>query len=83
MPDIDSLLEADEKNVREMKKVFAGYQGLPELLNEAAVLHKTSSRAFGQALSQEVRGLPRDLPLENSLIVAEFVAKNHNGPLKS
>lgn len=81
MPEIDSLLEADEKNVREMQKVFAGYQGLPELLNEAAVLYKTCSRAFGQALSQEVSGLPRDLPLDNRSIVAEFVAKSHRGLL--
>lgn len=81
MPDIDSLLEADEKNVREMQKLFADYQGLPELLNEAVVLYKTCNRVFGQALSQEVSGLPHDLPLDKSLIVAEFTAKHQRGLL--
>ena len=81
MPDIDSLLEADEKNVREMQKLFADYQGLPELLNEAVVLYKTCNRAFGQALSQEVSSLPHDLPLDKGLIVAEFMAKHQRGLL--
>src|SRR5713101_6812516 len=81
MPDIDSLLEADEKNVREMQKLFAGCQGLPELLNEAVVLYKTCNRAFGQALSQEISGLPHDLPLDNSSYRADFVTKHQRGLL--
>jgi hypothetical protein len=83
MPDIESLLEADEKNVREMQKVFADYGELPQLLNEAMILYTTCNRAFGQALSQEISSLPCDLPLDKSPIVAEFTAKHQRGLLFS
>jgi hypothetical protein len=78
MPDIDRLLEADEKNVREMQKLFANYQGLPDLLDTASVLHKTCSHALGQALSHEINHLPRDLPLDSPL-VAEVQTKYQQG----
>jgi hypothetical protein len=81
MPDIESLLEADEKNVREMQKVFADYGELPQLLNEAMVLYTTCNRALGQALSQEASALPHDLPPDKSAIVAEFTAKHQRGLL--
>src|SRR5262249_27179543 len=67
MPDIDRLLEVDGKNVRAMQKVFAGYQGLPELLNEAVVLHQTCSRALEQALRHESHHQPYDLPLDSPI----------------
>src|SRR5262249_35838303 len=81
MPDIESLLEADEKNVREMQKVFTDYGELPQLLNEVMVLYTTCNRAFGQAVSQEVSDLPRDLPPDKSPIVAELMAKHQRGLL--
>jgi hypothetical protein len=74
MPDIDRLLAADEKNIREMQKLFAGYQGLSELLNEASVLYTTCSRAFGQTLIHEINSLPRDTP-PDSPVEAEVVVK--------
>jgi hypothetical protein len=80
MPDIDSLLAADEANVREMQNLFTSYQGLPELLNTASVLYKTCNHALGQALSHEINGLPHDLPLD-SPIVAEAQAKYQRGLL--
>jgi hypothetical protein len=80
MPDIDSLLEADEKNVREMQKLFANYQGLPDLLNTASILYKTCGRAFGQALSYETGGLPRDTDPDSS-VVAAMVVKWQRGLL--
>lgn len=80
MPDIDSLLATAEANVREMRKLFAGYQGLPELLNTASVLYTTCSRAMGQALSHEVNGLPRDTS-PDSPIVAEVLVKWQRGLL--
>src|SRR5712691_3967426 len=80
MPDIDSLLATDEANVREMQKLFAGYQGLPELLNTASILYTTCSRALGQALSHEVNSLPRDTS-PDSPIVAEVVVKWQRGLL--
>lgn len=70
MPDIDELLEADERNVREMRRLFAGYQGLSELLNEAAVLYATCSRAFGQTLNDELNSLPRDTRPDDSVVAA-------------
>jgi hypothetical protein len=76
MPDIDSLLAADEKNAREMQKLFASYQGLPELLNEASILYTTCSRAFGQTLSHEMNRLPRDTP-PDKVVIAELLAKRH------
>src|SRR5712691_2809329 len=58
IPEIDRLLAADEANVQTMRKVFTDYsQELPELLNTASELYTTCSRAFGQALSDETRGL--------------------------
>jgi hypothetical protein len=58
IPEIDRLLAADEANVQTMRKVFTDYsQELPELLNAASELYTTCSRAFGQALSDETRGL--------------------------
>jgi hypothetical protein len=80
MPDIDSLLEADEKNASEMQKLFASYQGLPELLNKVSVLYSTCSRAFGQTLSHEIKSLPRDTPPDR-LVVAKLLAKRHRGLL--
>ena len=80
MPDIDGLLEADEKNVREMHKLFADYQGLPELLNEVSVLYTTCNRAFGQTLTHEINSLPDDIPFD-SPVVAEVLAKRQRGLL--
>lgn len=61
MPDIDSLLVADEANVHSMREVFTGYsQELPELLNTASVLYNTCCRAFGQTVSDEIGGLVDD-----------------------
>jgi hypothetical protein len=80
MPDINSLLAADEKNAREMQRLFASYQGLPELLNEASVLYSTCSRAFGQTLSHEVNSLPRDMPPDKQ-VIAELLAKRHRALL--
>jgi hypothetical protein len=67
MPDIYRLLEADEKNVREMQKYFAGYQGLSELLNEASVLYTKCCDAFGQTLSHEMNNL-RDTPPDSPVL---------------
>jgi len=80
MPDIDSLLGADEKNVLEMQKLFASYQGLSELLNEASVLYTTCSRVFGQTLSHEINRLPRDTP-PDKIVIAEALAKRHRALL--
>jgi hypothetical protein len=80
MSDIEGLLAADEKNVREMQRLFASYKGLPELLNEASVLYTTCSRAFGQTLSREINSLPRDTPPDR-FIVAELLAQRHRALL--
>ena len=80
MPDIDRLLEADERNVREMHRFFAGYQGLSELLNEASVLYATCSRAFGQTLNHELNSLPRDTRPDNS-IVTELLSDRYRALL--
>ena len=80
MPDIDGLLEADEKNVREMHKLFADYQDLPELLNEVSVLYTTCNRAFGQTLTHEINSLPDDIPFD-SPVVAKVLAKRQRGLL--
>src|SRR5882672_1702938 len=69
MPDIDRLLETDERNVHEMHRFFAGYQGLSELLNEASVLYTTCTRAFGQALNGELNNL-RDDPRPDAAAMA-------------
>jgi hypothetical protein len=70
MPDIDRLLETDERNVREMHRFFAGFQGLSELLNEASVLYATCSRAFGQALNHKLNSFPRDIRPDDSIVRA-------------
>jgi len=70
MPDIDRLLETDEKNVREMHRCFAGYQGLSELLNEASVLYATCCRALGQTVNHELNSLPRDIRPDDSVVKA-------------
>jgi hypothetical protein len=70
MPDIDRLLESDERNVREMHRFFEGFQGLSELLNEASVLYQTCSRAFGQTLNDKLNSLPRDTHQDESVIAA-------------
>jgi hypothetical protein len=80
MPDIDNLLAADEKNVREMQRLFASYQGLPDLLNEASVLYTTCSRAFGQTLSHEINSLPRNTHPDKH-VIAELLAKRHRALL--
>jgi len=64
------------KNVRDMQKLFAGFQGLSELLNEASVLYTTCIRAFDQTLSHELNSLPRNTPPDSPL-VAEAVANRH------
>jgi hypothetical protein len=76
MPNIDRLLEADEKNVREMQKLFAGYQGLSELLDEASVLYETCCHAFGQTLNHEINSLPHDTP-PDSPVVETMLAKRY------
>ena len=76
MPDIEGLLGADEKNVRQMQRLFASYKGLPELLNEASVLYTTCSRAFGQTLGHEINSLPRGTPPDKH-IIAGLLAKRH------
>jgi hypothetical protein len=70
MPDIDRLLETDERNVREMRRFFAGFQGLSELLNEASDLYQTCSRAFGQALNDKLNSFPRDIRPDESVVAA-------------
>jgi hypothetical protein len=70
MPDIEGLLEADERNVHEMQRLFAGFQGLSELLNEASVLYQTCSRAFGQALNDKLNSFPRDIRPDDAVVVA-------------
>jgi hypothetical protein len=76
MPNIDGLLEADEKNVRRMRELFAGYQGLSELLDEASVLYTTCCHAFGQTLNYEINSLPRDTP-PDSPVVGKMLAKRY------
>jgi hypothetical protein len=68
MPDIDRLLDTDERNVREMQKFFAGFQGLSELLNEASVLYQTCSRAFGQTLNDKLDSFPRTIRPDDSIV---------------
>jgi hypothetical protein len=80
MPDIDGLLKADETNVREIQKLFAGYQGLSELLNEASILYATCSRVFGQTLSYELNNLPHDTP-PDSPVVAKVLANRYRALL--
>jgi hypothetical protein len=77
IPDIDRLLAADEANVHTMRQVFTDYsKELPELLNTASELYTTCSRAFGEALSDETRGLL----IDNSL-VEKIQAKFQRGLL--
>jgi hypothetical protein len=58
IPEIDGLLKADEKNVQEMRRVFATFsQDLRELLNNAVTLYTTSAHAFTQGVSDYVRDL--------------------------
>jgi hypothetical protein len=59
IPEIDRLLEADEKNVATMRKVFANFSPhLPIVLNTAAELSTTCCRAFGQTISAYPRTTP-------------------------
>ena len=52
-----------------MRQVFTDYsQELPELLNAASELYTTCSRAFGQALSAEINGLPRNTSPDSPLV---------------
>jgi hypothetical protein len=80
MPDIDRLLETDERNAREMHRFFAGYQGLSELLNEASVLYATCSRTFGQTLNHELNSLPRDTRPDSS-VVTELLSDRYRALL--
>jgi hypothetical protein len=63
-----------------MQKLFASYQGLPELINEASVLYTACSRVFGQTLSHEINSLPRDTPPDN-IVIAELVVKRQRALL--
>jgi hypothetical protein len=73
MPDIDRLLAADEANIHTMDKVFTGYSHeLPELLNTASELYQTCCRAFGQALSDESRGLVNNAAVDRGLLLARI-----------
>jgi hypothetical protein len=73
MPDIDRLLAADETNVTEMRRVFAGFQGLSELLNEASVLYTTCTRALSQELYGDVHNLQND-PRQDAAVMAVLVS---------
>jgi hypothetical protein len=80
IPEIDGLLKADEKNVQEMRRVFAAFsQDLPELLNRAVTLYTTSARAFAQGVSHDVRNLPKSEVDEATS--TEFEAKLMRGQL--
>src|SRR5262245_45788687 len=58
MKELDVQIEADEANVRTMRKLFTDCSPtLPELLNTASVLYNTCCRAFGQTVSEEIGGL--------------------------
>lgn len=57
-PEIDRLLECDEKNIRETRRFLSEVSpNIPEALNQAAVLYVTANRAFGQGLNDHFREL--------------------------
>lgn len=66
MSEIDRLLKADETNIRTMQRFFTDVSSdLPTLLNDAALLYETCSRAFGQGLSEETRAvIPDELTIK-------------------
>jgi len=80
MPDIDRLLEVDERNVREMHRLFEGFHGLSELLNEASVLYQTCSRALGQTLNDKLNSFPRDIRPDDA-VVATLLADRYRALL--
>ena len=63
IPEIDSLLEADTKNIPEARRLFFNFHSLlPDTLNTGAVLHDTCARAFSQGVKNP--SLPLELAMQ-------------------